>query len=161
MLILFKAKQNNLNLFVLLPYFKMKNFLFYLFIAGLLTRCSGDSVRNNNPYIPSYNFSYVINLNLNTPLTIPVNPVIVTEPTGISMIVMKITDTDYRAWNANCPNQAISSCSRLIIKEDKINAKCNCENYEYSLFTGVGSAKYTMIPYQVEVLGSDSIRIFN
>ena len=139
----------------------MKNFLFYLFLVGLLIGCSGDSVRNNNPYIPSYNFSYVINLNLNTLLTIPVNPVVITEPTGISMIVMKITDTDYRAWNANCPNHAISSCSRLIIKEDKVNAKCTCENYEYSLFTGVGSAKYTMIPYQVEVLGSDSIRIFN
>ena len=139
----------------------MKNYLLYILTLFVLIGCSGDSVRNNNPYIPSYNFSYVINLNLNTPLTIPINPVVVTEPTGISMIVMKITDTDYRAWNANCPNHAISSCSRLIIKEDKVNAKCTCENYEYSLFTGVGTAQYTMIPYQVEVLGSDSIRIFN
>lgn len=139
----------------------MKYYLLYILNLVVLIGCSGDSVRNNNPYIPSYNFSYVINLNLNTPLTIPVNPVVVTEPTGISMIVMKITDTDYRAWNANCPNHALSSCSRLIIKGDKVNAKCNCENYEYSLFTGVGAAKYTLIPYQVEVLGNNSIRVFN
>lgn len=139
----------------------MRNYLFYLITLSLLLGCSRDSVRNNNPYIPSYGFSYVINLNLNSQLATPINPVILTEPTGISMIVMRITDTDYRAWNANCPNQPLSSCSRLMIKKDKVNAICSCENYEYSLFTGVGAATYTMIPYQVEVLGNNSIRVFN
>lgn len=139
----------------------MKNFFLLILATALLLGCGNDTVRNNNPYIPSYGFSYIINLNLNSALTAPINPVFLTEPSGISMIVMKISDTDYRAWNAYCPNHSISSCSKLIIKDDKINAKCSCENYEYNLLTGIGNAQYTLIPYRVEVLGNTSIRVYN
>lgn len=137
----------------------MKKYFYLLFAISLFFGCVKDTVRNNNPYIPNYSFSYIINLNLNTKLTVPINPDILTEPSGITMIVMRISDTDYRAWNANCPNQSLSSCSKLVI--NGLNAKCNCENYEYSLFTGIGNAQYTMIPYRVEILGNNSIRVYN
>jgi len=162
MLIILVQKLNKLNLFASFFYnIKMRKYFYLLFIILLFFGCVKDTFRNNNPYIPSYNFSYIINLNLNTALTIPVNPVSLTEPSGIIMIVMKISDTDYRAWNAYCPNHPLSSCSRLTITEDKVNAKCNCENYEYSLFTGIGNAQYTLIPYRVEILGNNSIRVYN
>ena len=137
----------------------MKNYFIIVSTLILLLGCTNDSVRNNNPYIPSYGFSYVINLNLNAALTSPGNPVALTEPSGIGIIVIKVSDSDYRAWNANCPNHTPSSCSRLI--PNSTTAKCSCENYEYNLLTGVGNAQYTLIPYRVEVLNSNSIRVYN
>ena len=137
----------------------MKNYFLIVSTLILLLGCTNDRVRNNNPYIPSYGFSYIINLNLNSGLTSPLNPVAITEPSGINIIVIKVSDSDYRAWNANCPNQTPSSCSRLI--PNSLTAKCSCENYEYNLLTGVGNAQYTLIPYRVEVLSSNSIRVYN
>lgn len=139
----------------------MKKYCCLLFTSLLFLGCTKDTVRNVNPYIPSYNFSFVINLNLpsNSGLNSPINPISITEPSGINMIVMKISDTDYRAWNSYCPNQSPSSCSKMTI--DGTNAKCSCEDYKYSLFDGVGNAQYTMIPYRVEILGNNSIRIYN
>ena len=73
---------------------------------------------------------------------------------------MKISDTDYRAWDANCPNQYPSSCSQMRI--NGVNAKCNCDNFEYSLFTGVGNdGDYIMKPYRVQVIEPKLIRIYN
>lgn len=160
MLILLKSKLNKLILFYqLYLIICMKNFFLLILATALLLGCGNDTVRNNNPYIPSYGFSYVVNLNLNAALNSPANPVILTEPSGISMIVIKVTGSDYRAWNANCPNHTPSSCSRLI--PNSLTAKCSCENYEYNLLTGVGNAQYTLIPYRVEVLGNNSIRVYN
>lgn len=137
----------------------MKNLILLILVTALLLGCNNDTIRNNNPYIPSYGFSYIINLNLNGGLKSPINPVSITEPSGINMIVIKVSDSDYRAWNANCPNHTPSFCSRLI--PNSTTAKCSCENYEYNLLTGVGNAQYTLIPYRVEVLNSNSIRVYN
>jgi nitrite reductase/ring-hydroxylating ferredoxin subunit len=139
----------------------MKKYFSFFLLLVLCLGCAKDTVRNNNPYIPSYSFSFTINLGL--PLYVglksAMNPIPITEPSGISMIVMKISDTDYRAWNAYCPNQSPSSCSKLTV--NGVNAKCSCDALEYSLFTGIGNAQYTMIPYRVEVLGNDAIRVYN
>lgn len=139
----------------------MKKIILVILVLCLFLNCSNDAVRNNNPFLPDYSFSFVINLNLPlySGLNSPINPISITEPLGNTIIIMKISDTDFRAWNANCPNQYPSSCSKMIVKG--LNAKCNCDALEYSLFTGVGTAKYTMIPYRVEVLGNNSIRIYN
>ena len=136
----------------------MKKFLSLLMISMLIPACSHDSEkRNKNPYIPSYGFSINLDTNLPSysPLAIPLNPIIVTTGgTGVSgIIVMKISDGDYRAWEAACPNQYPASCSTLKIS-GATNAKCDCENFTYSLFTGVGSGQYTMIPYHVQVSGT-------
>lgn len=126
-----------------------------------LMGCTKDTARNNNPYIPSYSFSFVINLNFAaySGLNSPLNPIAITEPSGIPILMMKISDTDYRAWNAYCPNQSPSPCSQMTIKG--LDAKCSCDALEYSLFTGVGTAQYAMIPYRVEVLGNNSLRVYN
>ena len=160
MLIILILKLNKLILFP--DFYMMKKTFLLLFLMSLFLGCTKDTVRNTNPYIPNYNFSFVINLNLPQyiGLTSAVNPISLTEPSGITMIVMKISDTEYRAWNDYCPNQSISSCSKLIISGN-VNAKCGCENYVYSLFTGVGNAQYTLIPYRVEILGNNSIRVYN
>ncbi|HOZ75292.1 MAG TPA: hypothetical protein PLS51_07870 [Flavobacterium sp.] len=140
----------------------MKKICLVLLLFAMLISCDKDSPRNTNPFLPDYSFSVSINKNLPlyADLNSPINPVFIDiQNAGISgIIAMKISDTDYRAWEASCPNQYPSACSRMQI--DGINAKCNCENFVYSLFTGVGGGQYTMKPYRVEVLG-DVIRIYN
>lgn len=143
----------------------MKKFLLAVLIIVLSSSCSNDRIRNKNPYIPNYSFSITIDANLPTysGLRSAVNPIKIPDNGQHPMlIVMKISNTDYRAWDANCPNQYPSACSQMSITG--VNAKCPCDDIEYSLFTGVstdGTGEYTMKPYRVEVMGTDLIRISN
>lgn len=139
-----------------------KILLFAIATLFLATNCDSQNNRVNNPYLPNYSFSILINTNLPTysGLNSAINPIIINDAaTSISVIVMKVTDTDYRAWDINCPNQSPTVCSRMTIKG--VNALCSCEKIEYSLFTGVGTGNYSMKPYTVEVLGNNALRIYN
>jgi nitrite reductase/ring-hydroxylating ferredoxin subunit len=142
----------------------MKKILSLLLVLPLFFACDKDSdKRNVNPFLPEYSFSVSINTALPqySGLNSPINPVYVdVEGAGVSgLIVMKISDTDYRAWEASCPNQFPESCSKMTIKNNT-TAKCGCENFEYSLLTGVGGGSYTMRPYRYEIQGS-VIRVYN
>ena len=143
----------------------MKKFLLVFTLVILSLSCSSDRIRNRNPYIPNYSFSITIDANLPSysALRSAVNPLRIPDngqhPT---LIVMKISDNDYRAWDANCPNQYPSVCSTMTL--NGINAKCSCDDIEYSLFTGVstdGTGEYTMKPYKIVVAGKDIVRISN
>ena len=143
----------------------MKKFLILLLLLPLIFSCDKDSgKRNVNPFIPDYSFSVSIDTNLPsyTPLTIPMNPVLVNiEGAGVNgVIIMKISDTDFRAWEANCPNQYPSDCSRMTISITSSNATCPCDGFTYNLITGVGDGQYTLKPYAVEVQGT-VLRIYN
>lgn len=145
-----------------MAFIKMKKTLILTFGILFLFSCSKDSIKNKNPYIPEYSFSIDINTNLPSysNLKYVSNPVLITQ-VGIGVkgiIVMKVSDTDYRAFEANCPNQYPNECSRMTIKG--INAICPCDNLEYSLFTGIGEGSYTMKPYRVQVNGT-IIRVYN
>lgn len=139
-----------------------KIFIIVLFI-GFFTNCTKDKVRNVNPFLPDYSFSYPINLNLPffNQLTSNINPMYINaQGVGIKgVIVIRISDSEYRAWEAACPNQAPTDCSTMKIVG--LDAKCDCDNLKYSLFTGVGTGQYTMKPYQVEILNNSNIRVYN
>lgn len=144
----------------------MKKIIALITLLVIFLSCSSDNVRYQNPFIPNYNFSITIdaNLPLYSGLLSPINPIRITnENVGVNgIIVMKISDTDYRAWEANCPNQYPSACSRMVI--NGVNAKCPCDDFEYSLFTGVGidgEGEYTIKPYRVDILGNNMIRVSN
>lgn len=140
----------------------MKKAILFLTLFGLLISCSKDKAKTKNPYLPNYTFSLTVNMNLPlySGLTSPMNPIPISDSaTGVNIIAMKISDTDFRAWNAYCPNQYPSSCSLMTV--NGINAKCDCDNIEYSLFTGIGSGEYSMVPFSVQILGNNSIRIYN
>jgi len=134
-------------------------------IAILLAACTSDNVRYKNPYLPDYSFSIQINENLPTysGLTIPMNPVYINDGTsGVSgIIVMRVSDTDYRAWEAACPNESPKPCSTM--QAEGLNAVCSCTdpNHTYSLFDGSGPYQYTMRPYRVEVISDRMIRVYN
>ncbi|MDD3003323.1 hypothetical protein [Flavobacterium sp.] len=144
----------------------MKKIFTVLSLLLFLLSCTSDNIRYKNPYIPDYAFSITIdaNLPLYSGLLSPINPVLITnENVGANgIIVMKISDSEFKAWEANCPNQYLSSCSRMVI--NGLNAKCPCDNIEYNLFNGVGLNKegeYTMKPYRVDILSPTIIRVSN
>src|SRR5436190_9858887 len=141
----------------------MKKTLLILLSFVLLSACTSDGIRYNNPNLPNYSFSINIdsNLPLYSGLKSPVNPIYIAQDNvGVNgIIVMKVSDTDYRVWEANCPNHPPSGCSRMSIKG--VEAECNCDNMRYSLFTGLGAGQYPMKPYRVDVLGNNMIRVYN
>ena len=139
----------------------MKRYFFLIFTIVLFS-CSKDRQVNNNPFLPNYPFT--IDLNTSLPsysqLQFASNPILITTP-GIGIkgiIVMKVGENDYRAFEASCPNQIPSDCSLLTL--DGINAICPCDSKVYSLFTGLGNAPQPLKPYRVEVIGA-VVRVSN
>ncbi len=141
----------------------MKKFIALFIFSAIVFACGKDEIRNVNPFLPNYRFAYDINTNLplynglrnnGSPIAINV------EGVGINgIIVMKISDNNYVAWDAACPNMYPGMCDRLEITG--INAKCPCDDLEYSLYTGVGpGAQYTLKPYLVQAAG-DNVRVTN
>jgi hypothetical protein len=160
-----KPNLNNLYLFPQLihSFLHMKKFLFAFFLIALFASCEKDSTRRtNNPYLPNYGFSTILNLNLpsNSQLLNNFNPMPVNVDGDIYILIMKTAD-NYVAWNGNCPNHTQTACSRLTIVGS--DAKCNCDDgFIYSLFSGLGeNATYPLINYRVESLGNNTIRVYN
>ncbi len=141
----------------------MKKGLLLLFSVFLVLSCTKDSFKNSNPYLPNYSFSTTLNLSLPqyNPLLYPTNAVYVfTGSEGVRGIFVFNTGSGYVAFDAACPNQALSSCSTMDL--DGIKAICPCDDAQYSLFTGQAEGKeYPMKQYRVEVLDQYSIRVYN
>ncbi len=141
----------------------MKNKILVILILVLFVNCEKETQRrSNNPYLPNYNFSTLINLSLPlySNLNFVSNPLTLTIDNDIDIIVMKVSEGNYVAWNGNCPSHSLSSCSKLIISG--LNSKCTCEDYTYSLNSGQSqTAPYPMVNYSVEVLGNSQIRVYN
>ena len=147
-------------------FFDMKKIVAFFCSILCILSCSSDNMRYKNPYIPDYTFTITIdaNLPLYSGLLSPINPILITnENVGANgIIVMKVSDSEFKAWEANCPNQYLSTCSRMVI--NGVNAKCPCDDIEYNLFNGVGLNKqgeYTMKPYRVDILSPTIIRVSN
>jgi len=142
----------------------MKKYIFFLLALPLFFACSSDEFNNRNRFLPSYNFSIPIDMSLPlySNLQFVANPVrITTAGIGINGVIVTNTGSGYRAFEASCPNQAITDCSVLQI--NGIMATCPCDDVEYSLLTGQQNAglDYNLKEYRVEVLSSTSIRVYN
>lgn len=140
----------------------MKKYLI-LFVIPLFFGCDKENFSNNNPYLPSYSFS--LNINLSLPqysnLQFPSNAVYINNGTaGVRGIFVFNTGSGYVAFDAACPNQALSSCSTMTLSG--INAICPCDDAIYSLFTGQAAGKeYRMKQYRVEQLNASSLKVYN
>lgn len=137
----------------------MKKFLFLLVFVSVLCACSDNGISNKNPYIPSYavNLTVDMNLPLYSNLKFVSNGVIVPNY-GAKGIIIFNAGSGYNAFDAACPNQAVTSCAAMTI--NGINALCSCDKSEYSLFTGLGGKEYPLKQYRVEVNGS-VIHVYN
>lgn len=142
----------------------MKKYILLLLVVPFMCACGSDDNSNNNRYLPNYNFSIDINLELPlySQLQFPANPVRITQAgIGINGVIVTNTGSGFTAFEATCPNQAISNCSVLTI--NGINAKCPCDNVEYSLFTGQATSKveFPLKSYKVQQMSSNMIRVYN
>ena len=133
---------------------------FFLAIL-LMSSCSKEST-NRNPYLLDTGFRFDMNLNL--PLYSPLknigNPIFVgTNGVGTrGMFVIQSSIDQYMAFEASCPNHAPNNCSTMKMKGQ--TATCECDGYEYSLFTGQllnrpkdGKSYYDMLYYQADFNG--------
>ncbi|WP_428224121.1 Rieske (2Fe-2S) protein [Flavobacterium sp.] len=140
----------------------MKKNIILLVLLCMLS-CQKDSVNNSNQYISNVNFSIDINKTLPAynKLNYAGEPVLISIPgAGIQgIIVMKTGGGDsYVAWEASCPIQYPTSCSKLSLEGAK--ATCSCDKTSYNIFTGDGGQQYPLKGYRIEVNNS-VIRVYN
>jgi len=138
----------------------MKKRLLLLLFLPFLFCCSNNENNNKNPYLPNYTFTIDINTNLPSysSLQYPSNAIYYSGA-GVRGVIVFNTGSGYNAFDAACPNQALSSCSTMAI--NGINAVCDCDKATYNLFTGQSTGKqYPMKQYRVEVNGN-IIRVYN
>jgi nitrite reductase/ring-hydroxylating ferredoxin subunit len=138
----------------------MKKFWLLTLFLSILFSCSENSKSNNNPYIPNYSVNERLdtNLPLYNNLRYASNPVLITTAGAKGLIVMKVGEGAYTAFDAACPNQALNSCEAMTI--NGINAVCSCDKSSYSLYTGLGDKEYPMKQYKTEVSGT-VIHVYN
>jgi nitrite reductase/ring-hydroxylating ferredoxin subunit len=139
----------------------MKKLIPLLLIALLFLSCSDNGFNNKNPYIPNYSFSVTFDLNYPaySNLKFVSNAIYYVGPeVGPRGIYVFNTGSGYNAFDAACPNQALSSCSTLTLKG--INVICPCDDEEYSLFTGQGKLQYPLKQYRAELNGN-ILRVYN
>ena len=138
----------------------MKKSLLLLLLLPLLMGCSDNGFNNNNPFLSNYSFTADLNLNLPaySNLKFASNAIYYSSPAVPRGIFIFNTGSGFNAFDAACPNQAISSCSTMTIKG--INVVCACDNTEYSLFTGQGGKQYPLKQYRVEANGTN-LRVYN
>ena len=140
----------------------MKKIIFVILILILNLSCSDNKTNNNNPNLPNYTFSVDINLSLPlySTLTFAGNGYLISQQgAGIRGVFLFNTGSGYLAFEAACPNQALSACSTMTL--NGISATCPCDDKKYSLYTGLSAGQqYPLKPYRTEVTGSN-IRVFN
>ncbi|MEX0275252.1 MAG: hypothetical protein AB3N16_12830 [Flavobacteriaceae bacterium] len=143
---------------------KMAICMLFLFLA-----CSKQSTERN-PYLNEIGFRFDINLNLPlySPLTTLGNAVYINNAAaGIrGVFVIKVSQDQYRAFEASCPNHAPNECSTMGLNGQQVT--CSCEDYTYSLFNGLltnppedGSRYYNLLEYRATFNGSNVVAISN
>jgi nitrite reductase/ring-hydroxylating ferredoxin subunit len=137
----------------------MKKIWLLIVFVSLLFSCSDNGVSNKNPNIPNYSVNLTVDMNLPaySNLKFVSNGVIVPNY-GAKGIIIFNAGSGYTAFDAACPNQALTSCIAMTI--NGINAVCSCDKSEYSLFTGLGGKEYPLKQYRVEVSGT-VIHVYN
>lgn len=138
----------------------MKKYFLLLILFPILFGCSSDSSNNNNTYLPNYPVNVDINMNLPQYANLKfVSNAVYIPDNGVRGIIVFNTGSGYNAFDAACPNQALSACSTMTIKG--INSLCPCDSAEYSLFSGQSAGKqYPLKQYRVEANGN-LLRVYN
>jgi len=133
-----------------------------IFLIIVVVSCSNEQT-NRNPFLQEIGFRFDANLNLPlySPLTNTGSAVLV-ESAGAGtrgIFIINAGFNQFRAFEASCPNHAPNSCSTMVL--DGQVAICECEDYQYSLFTGQqlnrpddGKRYYDMLAYRATFNGN-------
>lgn len=133
-----------------------------LLLVLIFFACSKNGT-NRNPYLQEIGFRFDINTNLPlySPLNNTGNPVYIdNQAVGTrGAFVINVGFEQFRVFEASCPNHAPNDCSTMTI--DGQVAKCACDDFEYSLFTGQflnrpddGQRYYDMLEYRASANGN-------
>ncbi len=131
----------------------MRRILVFVTLAVMFA-CDSDNFNNRNPFIPNYRFEVVIDMNLPlySSLIHPGNGIYYGDGGARGLIIFNAGGS-YSAFDAACPNQAISACSTLQISAPL--AICPCDNAEYNLFTGESPGlQYPLKRYRIQQNGT-------
>ena len=136
----------------------MRKIILLLTLLSFFFSCDDNGFNNKNPYLPNYTFTVDINMSFYDNLKFPSNGIYYSAE-GVRGIIIFNTGSGFNAFDAACPNQALSACSTMTVSG--INSVCSCDDAKYSLFTGQSPGKqYPLKQYRVEVRGN-VLRVYN
>jgi nitrite reductase/ring-hydroxylating ferredoxin subunit len=136
----------------------MRKIILLLTLLSFFFSCNDNGFNNKNPYLPNYTFTVDINMSFYDNLKFPSNGIYYSAE-GVRGIIIFNTGSGFNAFDAACPNQALSACSTMTVSG--INSVCSCDDAKYSLFTGQSPGKqYPLKQYRVEVRGN-VLRVYN
>ena len=108
--------------------------LLWVLIAVFFS-CEQEEV--DAPKIPSQNFTPVV-LYLNNPEMRPLRSVAgglrITNGGYNGLLVYRVSENSFRAYDGNCPHYPKTECSAL--KIDGLQAICDCDESAFNLITG-------------------------
>jgi nitrite reductase/ring-hydroxylating ferredoxin subunit len=146
--------------------------IFAFLLLILLFACDTDT-SDRNPYLQELGFRFDINTNL------PLYSALTNEGSaiyignsqagtrGIFVIKTLSAFAGYRAFEASCPNHTPNNCSTMTLDTTRNSVTCECDDYNYTLFTGQLVTKleedqkfYNMLEYRVSA-GNGVISVTN
>tara|TARA_B100000795_G_scaffold252721_1_gene222459 strand:- start:241 stop:690 length:450 start_codon:yes stop_codon:yes gene_type:complete len=146
---------------------KMKNICIGIGLFFFLLGCGTDedSLRQYNPYLinPQVNITLNLNLPQYNDLNFPGGSAIITSQGIRGIVVYRLNEDLFTAFELSDPNHIPSDCSRMTI--NGIEATCPCPNEDntYNIVTGEHKtmpALYPMLGYRIERDGN-TLRITN
>ena len=126
-------------------------------IVCVIFGCQGDIVEQN-PYLnnlPSFEFELNLDLPLYDNLRFAGGTLTLSQLGLKGVHLYNLDGSQILAWEASCPNQIPSDCSKTIV--NGIEAVCSCDDSIYSLVTGQPLSKgveYGLVNYGVRRTGN-------
>ena len=135
-----------------------------LIVLTLIILSCEKSNDNDNPFITDVRFEKIININLPSYNDLKYNGgSYYINGLGVKGVILFNLNDNIIAWEASCPNEKPSDCSRMEIKG--LQAECKCNSNLYSLANGQPlkintNNSFPMVAYFTEKSGN-SLRIYN
>jgi nitrite reductase/ring-hydroxylating ferredoxin subunit len=135
-----------------------------LIVLTLIILSCEKSNDNDNPFIPDVRFEKILNINLPSYNDLKYNGgSYYINGLGVKGVILFNLNDNIIAWEASCPNEKPSDCSRMEIKG--LQGECKCNSNLYSLANGQPlkintNNSFPMVPYYTEKSGN-SLRIYN
>ena len=119
--------------------------------------CKSDPIQRN-PYLdnlPPFEFELSLDLPLYDGLRFAGGSITI-EQLGLNGVhLYNLDGSQILAWEASCPNQRLSDCSKTTIND--IIVECSCDDSTYSLVTGqplTDGVEYGLINYGIRRSGN-------
>ena len=134
----------------------MKLITYFITVVLICISCSDDD-RVDNPFLVDIQVNFTANLDLPQfdSLNFDNNTVIVdTDGVGIQgIIIHRVTEDLFLAYERSDPNRVPSECSALIVEGVTAISPCEDDDNSYSIITGQplsGGGQYGLKAYRIE-----------